>query len=493
MPGQLVADAPRRAAPEARGRRCLSDHDYHPRRRRDLRALVRHHPRRGRPGALLRRRGRGRGAHDPCLRPGRGGRAHRVRARASSPPRAAALAARRADPVRRRDGGARHHPRAAAGQATTVICTLRDPRVPALAAQARHHALGRRARAVARPARRRGGRHRQRADRAVPSARDARAGAPKPAAIIGMPVGFVGAAESKEALAANRAACRSDRARPHRRQRHDGGRGQRAGEGRAMSAAAPDRRRRRARRSGAADAEGRARARRGRRGRAFRQGRQRQQRARASPRRICGRRRGAAAALSGDDRDRQGATPPIAMRCAVSTTARPRRSPRHLDAGRTVARDLPRAIRCSTAPTCISCAARAALSDRGRPRRHRHVRLLVGGRHADRPGRRRVHRAARHAAGGRAGAPARRHRRRRGHEGRPQPRQGAPRARARRPARRAPSMSSAAPWPKRVDDAARPRSATTSRRISPSCWCRAGRGGRERAARRVGLGPGDAR
>ena len=29
-------------------------------------------------------------------------------------------------------------------------------------------------------------------------------GAPKPAAIVGMPVGFVGAAESKEALAENR-------------------------------------------------------------------------------------------------------------------------------------------------------------------------------------------------------------------------------------------------------------------------------------------------
>ena len=31
------------------------------------------------------------------------------------------------------------------------------------------------------------------------------AGAPAPAAVIGMPVGFVGAAESKEALAARRA------------------------------------------------------------------------------------------------------------------------------------------------------------------------------------------------------------------------------------------------------------------------------------------------
>ena len=35
------------------------------------------------------------------------------------------------------------------------------------------------------------------------------AGAPKPAAILGMPVGFVGAAESKDALAADPPACRS--------------------------------------------------------------------------------------------------------------------------------------------------------------------------------------------------------------------------------------------------------------------------------------------
>ncbi len=43
-------------------------------------------------------------------------------------------------------------------------------------------------------------RHRQRADRALSPARTDRRGAPAPAAIIGMPVGFVGAAESKEAL-----------------------------------------------------------------------------------------------------------------------------------------------------------------------------------------------------------------------------------------------------------------------------------------------------
>ncbi len=77
-------------------------------------------------------------------------------------------------------------------------------------------------------------------------------GAPKPAAILGVPVGFVGAAESKEALAADPLGrALSHRARPARRQRHDGRRHQRAGEGRAMSGRS-DRRRRRAGRSRAA-------------------------------------------------------------------------------------------------------------------------------------------------------------------------------------------------------------------------------------------------
>ena len=62
------------------------------------------------------------------------------------------------------------------------------------------------------------------------------AGAPKPAAILGIPVGFVGAAESKEALAENpRGVPFPHRARPHRRQRHDGGGRQRTGEGRTVS------------------------------------------------------------------------------------------------------------------------------------------------------------------------------------------------------------------------------------------------------------------
>ncbi len=51
----------------------------------------------------------------------------------------------------------------------------------------------------------------------------------RPACIIGMPVGFVGAAESKEALMDARAGALHHRARAQRRQRHDGRRPQRAG------------------------------------------------------------------------------------------------------------------------------------------------------------------------------------------------------------------------------------------------------------------------
>ena len=84
-----------------------------------------------------------------------------------------------------------------------VVCTLRDPRVPALADK-----LGttRSAAALALWGDRLGG-----AVVAIGNAPTALfrllemldAGAPKPAAILGIPVGFVGAAESKEALAAN--------------------------------------------------------------------------------------------------------------------------------------------------------------------------------------------------------------------------------------------------------------------------------------------------
>ena len=83
-----------------------------------------------------------------------------------------------------------------------VICMLCDPRVPALAAQ---HATTRTAAALELWAERLGG-----AVVAIGNAPTAlfrliemlAAGAPKPAAIIGVPVGFVGAAESKAARAA---------------------------------------------------------------------------------------------------------------------------------------------------------------------------------------------------------------------------------------------------------------------------------------------------
>jgi len=84
-----------------------------------------------------------------------------------------------------------------------VICTLRDPAVPELAAT-----LGTTRSAAALEL------WRDRLDGAVVAIGNAptalfrllemlEAGAPKPAAILGIPVGFVGAAESKETLAAN--------------------------------------------------------------------------------------------------------------------------------------------------------------------------------------------------------------------------------------------------------------------------------------------------
>ena len=84
-----------------------------------------------------------------------------------------------------------------------VVCTLRDPRTPDLS-----KALGNTRSAAALEL------WRDRLDGALVAIGNAptalfylldmiAAGAPKPAAIIGMPVGFVGAAESKDALAAS--------------------------------------------------------------------------------------------------------------------------------------------------------------------------------------------------------------------------------------------------------------------------------------------------
>jgi precorrin-8X/cobalt-precorrin-8 methylmutase len=84
-----------------------------------------------------------------------------------------------------------------------VICTLRDPRVPELAAR-----LGNTRSAAALEL------WRDRLDGAVVAIGNAptalfhlldmiAAGAPRPAAVLGVPVGFIGAAESKDALADN--------------------------------------------------------------------------------------------------------------------------------------------------------------------------------------------------------------------------------------------------------------------------------------------------
>jgi len=88
-----------------------------------------------------------------------------------------------------------------------VVCTLRDPRTPGLAAD-----LGTTRSAAALEL------WRDRLAGAVVAVGNAptalfhllemiAGGAPRPAAVIGMPVGFVGAAESKEALAATDLAC----------------------------------------------------------------------------------------------------------------------------------------------------------------------------------------------------------------------------------------------------------------------------------------------
>ena len=139
-----------------------------------------------------------------------------------------------------------------------VICTLPTRpcrRLPPGSATTRSAAAMELWRAASR---RRRGRHRQRAHRAVPPARHAGSPAcPRPAAIIGCPVGFVGAAESKDALMAAPPAPSADRAGPARRQRDHGGRGQRAREPEGMTMGTHHLRRPRPRRPGPDERQGR--------------------------------------------------------------------------------------------------------------------------------------------------------------------------------------------------------------------------------------------
>ena len=111
-----------------------------------------------------------------------------------------------------------------------IICTLQDPAVPALAARMAQHPLRRRAWSF-------GGRIWQGAVVAIGNAPTALfhllnmledPACPRPAAIIGCPVGFVGAAESKDALMAAPPVPSADRQGPPRRVGDHRGRRQRA-------------------------------------------------------------------------------------------------------------------------------------------------------------------------------------------------------------------------------------------------------------------------
>ena len=124
-------------------------------------------------------------------------------------------ARRRADPVRCRDGGAWRHPRAPARQqrgdlhACGIDACRSSPlssAPPARRPRWSSGAIGWQAPSSPSAMRRR---------RCSTCSRCSTDGAPKPAAILGIPVGFVGAAESKDALAANASGVPyPDRARP---------------------------------------------------------------------------------------------------------------------------------------------------------------------------------------------------------------------------------------------------------------------------------------
>ena len=85
-----------------------------------------------------------------------------------------------------------------------VVCTLRDPRTAELAGEIGNTRSAAAIELVGRAPRRRAwSPSATRRPRCSICSKCSRDGAPKPAAIIGMPVGFVGAAESKDALAEN--------------------------------------------------------------------------------------------------------------------------------------------------------------------------------------------------------------------------------------------------------------------------------------------------
>ena len=312
-----------------------------------------------------------------------------------------------------------------------VICTLRDPRTAALAAKIGNT---RSAAAIELWGEKIAG-----SLVAIGNAPTAlfylldkiRAGGPRPAAIIGMPVGFVGAAESKDALAAEslRHTFRH-RARPHGRQRHDRSRHQRHCEGRPVTSNGSGRlygvgtgpgdpellTLKAVRALGEADVLAHF-AKRGNNGNA-----RKIIEAHLRPEMIeLPLLYPVTTEIDKDHDDYKSAIGDFYAQSASAVEAHLSGGPH----GRGAQRRRPAVLRLLHAS---ACAARASLSDRGDPRRDRHVRLLVGDRHADRPGRRRAVGAARHHGRSRADAPPGRHRRRRHHEGRPQSAKNPPRA-----------------------------------------------------------------
>src|SRR5690242_449287 len=252
----------------------------------------------------------------------------------------------------------------------------------------------------------------------------------------------------------------------------------------------PDRRRRRARRSGARDPEGAARARRGRRGGALCQGRPPEPWAGDRRPSLARRDPGAAPPLSGHDRASEGrpllprCDPHFLRRCGGHDRTPSRRRPH----GRGDRRGRSTVLRLLHAS---ACAALAALPDRDRGRRHRHVGLLVGCRRPDRPGRRCVHGGARDAERRRARAPARPDAGRRGDEARSPSRKSAAGAGADRPAR-ARDLCRARHHDGLGDDAARREEGRHGTLFRAGAGAGLGDAMSGRLAI-IGLGPGDAR
>ncbi len=324
----------------------------------------------------------GRRAHDPRLRR----RRHRAARRRRRADFAAAarrrLASRAADLVRLEDGGPRHHPQPGCPPTTPSAA---PSTTPACADEALAAGTTRSAAAVDRWLADLDGASPSSATRRPPCSACSSwcsTGEPGRPPIIGIPVGFVGAAESKQALA-DRSPRRAlpHRPRPAGRQRHGGRRGQRPGQREGVTV--PKKRRRgpavrrgrRPGRPGADDAQGPAGHRRAARwSPTSRPAAAGQRWVRSSRHCVAAAPDRAAAGVPGHHRGRRPRRRTSAG-SPSSTTARPTIVAAHLDAGarrRRRVRGRPLLLRQLHVPPPPSG---RPLPDRGRPRRH----LVLGG------------------------------------------------------------------------------------------------------------------